>query len=148
MVKKPVSWIELVKIKSDELKKAGDAGGLKKAIKESKAVWEDIKAGKHDLYVQGKSSTRKGKEGKKGKKGKTEKNSKNTKKEKHSKLDVDAEAILKICNSSSSSSLKIKKIKKMLGKKTRKVQEVPEIITMMDGKSPVDKDGPEEPAEP
>ena len=127
MVKKPVSWIELVKIKSDELKKAGDAGGLKKAIKESKAVWGDIKAGKHDLYVQGKSSTRKGK---KGKKGKTEKKSK---KEKHSKLDVDAEAILKICNSSSSSSLKIKKIKKMLGKKTRKVQEVPEIITMMGG---------------
>ena len=57
----------------------------------------------------------------------------NTKKEKHSKLDVDAESILKICNSSSSSSLKIKKIKKMLGKKTRKVKEVPEIITMMGG---------------
>ena len=133
MVKKPVSWIELVKIKSDELKKAGDAGGLKKAIKESKAVWEDIKAGKHDLYVQGKSSTRKGKKEKKEKKGKTEKNTKNSKKEKHSKLDVDAEAILKICNSSSSSSLKIKKIKKMLGKKTRKVHEVPEMITTMGG---------------
>ena len=78
MVKKHVSVIKLVKIKSDELKKGGDAGGLKKAIKESKAVWEDIKAGKHDLYVQGKSSTRKGKKGKKICEGKDLKNNRNT----------------------------------------------------------------------
>ena len=36
MVKKPVSWIELVKIKSDELKKAGDAGGLKRLLRNQK----------------------------------------------------------------------------------------------------------------
>lgn len=73
MGKTPITWIGLVTLKSNELKKAGDTGGLSKAIKESKSMWEQIKAGKHATYEQGKATR---KASKKTKKSKTEKKGK------------------------------------------------------------------------
>ena len=50
-----------------------EEGGLSKAIKESKSMWEEIKAGKHATYEQGKATR---KASKKSKKSKTEKKGK------------------------------------------------------------------------
>jgi hypothetical protein len=73
MGKTPITWIGLVTLKSNELKKAGDTGGLSKAIKESKSMWAEIKAGNNSTYEQGKATR---KVGKKSKKSKTEKKGK------------------------------------------------------------------------
>ena len=88
-MKKEITWIGLVKETSDKLKKSGDTGGLKQAIKESKSVWTDIKSGKHPQYVQGKATR---KPSKKGKKSKTAKKGRTS-----SNVDVDAKEILAKC---------------------------------------------------
>lgn len=113
MVKTPISWIGLIKIKSDELKKAGDAGGLKKAIKESKSVWQEIKAGSHPMYEKGKGTRKVGKKEKKGKKSKTEKRGKNTMSS--SAGNVDTKDLLENCKVCSKCLKKIEKYLKKQG---------------------------------
>ena len=67
MSKQSITWIELINKKIAERKAKGLAAGVGDVTGEAKSEWDDIKAGKHDKYVQGKA-TRKAKKGKKGKK--------------------------------------------------------------------------------
>ena len=121
MSKTPISWIDLVKLKSDELKKAGNDGGLKEAIKKSKETWQEIKSGKHPKYIQGKpTKTRKGKKGKKEKKEKKEKQGKTSKITKKVKkngcsvtVNINANDILENCKVCSNC---VKKIEKYIKK--------------------------------
>ena len=60
MSKQSITWIELINKKIAERKAKGLAAGVGDVTGEAKSEWDDIKAGKHDKYVQGKA-TRKAK---------------------------------------------------------------------------------------
>lgn len=64
--KKPVSWIEFVKIKKGENKGLH----LKEVLKMAGDEWKKVKAGTHSKYTQGKSAPRTRKKSKGCKKGK------------------------------------------------------------------------------
>ena len=53
MSKKPMSWLELIKMKLKEEKGAS----MKDIMPAAKKDWAQIKAGTHPLYVQGKAQT-------------------------------------------------------------------------------------------
>ena len=53
MSKKPISWLELIKLKLGEAKGAS----LNDIMPETKKAWAQIKAGTHPEYIQGKSQT-------------------------------------------------------------------------------------------
>jgi hypothetical protein len=53
MSKKPMSWLELIKMKLKEEKGAS----MKDVMPAAKKDWAQIKAGTHPLYVQGKAQT-------------------------------------------------------------------------------------------
>lgn len=53
MSKKPISWLELIKLKLGEAK----GSSLNDIMPETKKVWAQIKAGTHPEYIQGKSQT-------------------------------------------------------------------------------------------
>jgi len=53
MSKKPISWLELIKLKLGEAK----GSSLNDIMPETKKAWAQIKAGTHPEYIQGKSQT-------------------------------------------------------------------------------------------
>ena len=57
MSKKPISWIELIKIKLDEEKSKGKSPSINDIMPEAKKDWAQIKAGTHPKYIQGKAKT-------------------------------------------------------------------------------------------
>ena len=53
MSKKPISWLELIKLKLGEAK----GSSLNDIMPDTKKAWAQIKAGTHPEYIQGKSQT-------------------------------------------------------------------------------------------
>jgi len=76
MSKKPMTWLELIKLKLSEEKAKGKAPSSNDIMRLAKKEWAQIKEGKHPLYIQGKAQTFARK--KKGE-GKTRKNASATK---------------------------------------------------------------------
>jgi len=57
MSKKPISWIELIKVKLSEEKSKGNSPSINDIMPEAKKDWAQIKAGTHPKYMQGKAQT-------------------------------------------------------------------------------------------
>ena len=57
MSKKPVSWLELIKLKLNDAKSKGQSPSINDIMPEAKKEWVQIKAGTHPTYMQGKSQT-------------------------------------------------------------------------------------------
>ena len=57
MSKKPISWIELIKVKLNEEKSQGKSPSINDIMPAAKKDWAQIKAGTHPKYVQGKAQT-------------------------------------------------------------------------------------------
>ena len=74
MGKTEITWIGLIKVKLNELKKQGKSPSIGDVTPEAKKEWVQIKEGNHPKYIQGKAKTvrrkSKGSKGSKGKKGK------------------------------------------------------------------------------
>jgi hypothetical protein len=90
-MKKEISWKDLVKKTAEKHKKSGKSFDFKDVLADSGKEWKMIKSGKHEEYVQGKSSpvTRKNKPSNKKEKKSSKKSMKNSSHE-----DCDAEMIL------------------------------------------------------
>ena len=90
-MKKEISWKDLVKKTAEKHKKSGKSFDFKDVLADSGKEWDMIKSGKHEEYVQGKSSavTRKNKPSNKKEKKSSKKSMKNASHE-----DCDAEMIL------------------------------------------------------
>ena len=57
MSKKPMTWLELIKMKLKEEKDKGKSPSIGDVTPLAKKEWVQIKEGKHPLYVQGKAQT-------------------------------------------------------------------------------------------
>ena len=57
MSKKPMTWLELIKLKLAEEKAKGKAPSIGDVTPLAKKEWVQIKEGKHPLYIQGKAKT-------------------------------------------------------------------------------------------
>jgi len=57
MSKKPMTWLELIKLKLNEEKAKGKSPSIGDVTPMAKKEWVQIKEGKHPLYVQGKAQT-------------------------------------------------------------------------------------------
>ncbi len=57
MSKKPISWIELIKLKLGEEKSKGNSPSINDIMPAAKKDWAQIKAGTHPKYMQGKAQT-------------------------------------------------------------------------------------------
>lgn len=57
MSKKPITWLELIKLKLAEEKAKGKAPSIGDVTPLAKKEWVQIKEGKHPLYIQGKAKT-------------------------------------------------------------------------------------------
>jgi hypothetical protein len=57
MSKKPISWIELIKVKLNEEKSQGKSPSINDIMPTAKKDWAQIKAGTHPKYIQGKAQT-------------------------------------------------------------------------------------------
>ena len=57
MSKKPISWIELIKVKLNEEKSQGKSPSINDIMPAAKKDWAQIKAGTHPKYIQGKAQT-------------------------------------------------------------------------------------------
>jgi len=57
MSKKPMSWLELIKLKLSEEKSKGNSPSINDIMPAAKKEWAQIKAGTHPEYMQGKSQT-------------------------------------------------------------------------------------------
>lgn len=57
MSKKPITWLELIKMKLSEEKAKGKAPSIGDVTPLAKKEWVQIKEGKHPLYTQGKAQT-------------------------------------------------------------------------------------------
>lgn len=89
-MKKEISWKELVKKTADKHKKSGTFD-FKTVLSDAGKEWEEIKAGKHEEYIQGKGkATLK----KKSSKSKSKSVKAKSSKSKSAKESVDAEMIL------------------------------------------------------
>ena len=114
---KPISWLELIKLKSSEEKGLA----LKDVMKLAKKDWDMIKAGTHSLYTQGKSViTRKKKN--------TDNNKKSRKNTKNASASSSAPASSSASSASSSASAadfeEILNQVKLCGKCKKKVDQI------------------------
>jgi hypothetical protein len=111
MSKKPMTWLELIKLKLNEEKAKGNSPSIGDVTPTAKKEWVQIKEGKHPLYVQGKAQTfaRKKKTGEQ----KTRKNSsKGSSSPSASNMDIQALlAEVKLCGKCT------KKVEKLMHKK-------------------------------
>jgi hypothetical protein len=57
MSKKPITWLELIKLKLGEEKAKGKSPSIGDVTPLAKKEWVQIKEGKHPLYIQGKAKT-------------------------------------------------------------------------------------------
>lgn len=57
MSKKPMSWLELIKLKLNEEKSKGNSPSINDIMPAAKKEWAQIKAGTHPDYMQGKAQT-------------------------------------------------------------------------------------------
>lgn len=57
MSKKPMTWLELIKLKLSEEKAKGKSPSIGDVTPLAKKEWVQIKEGKHPLYTQGKAQT-------------------------------------------------------------------------------------------
>lgn len=57
MSKKPMTWLELIKLKLSEEKAKGKSPSIGDVTPLAKKEWVQIKEGKHPLYIQGKAQT-------------------------------------------------------------------------------------------
>ena len=57
MSKKPMTWLELIKLKLSEEKAKGKAPSINDIMPLAKKEWAQIKDGKHPSYEQGKAQT-------------------------------------------------------------------------------------------
>jgi hypothetical protein len=57
MSKKPMTWLELIKLKLSEEKSKGKSPSINDIMPVAKKEWAQIKEGKHPLYEQGKAQT-------------------------------------------------------------------------------------------
>jgi hypothetical protein len=57
MSKKPMTWLELIKLKLSEEKAKGKSPSINDIMPLAKKEWAQIKDGKHPLYEQGKAQT-------------------------------------------------------------------------------------------
>ena len=57
MSKKPMTWLELIKLKLGEEKAKGKSPSIGDVTPLAKKEWVQIKEGKHPLYIQGKAQT-------------------------------------------------------------------------------------------
>ena len=57
MSKKPMTWLELIKLKLSEEKAKGKAPSINDIMPLAKKEWAQIKEGKHPSYEQGKAQT-------------------------------------------------------------------------------------------
>jgi hypothetical protein len=57
MSKKPITWLELIKLKLGEEKAKGKAPSIGDVTPLAKKEWVQIKEGKHPMYTQGKAQT-------------------------------------------------------------------------------------------
>ena len=57
MSKKPMTWLELIKLKLSEEKAKGKSPSIGDVTPLAKKEWVQIKEGKHPLYMQGKAQT-------------------------------------------------------------------------------------------
>ena len=114
MSKKPMTWLELIKLKLSEEKSKGKSPSIGDVTPFAKKEWVQIKEGKHPLYVQGKAQTFGRK--KKGTK-KSRKNNSSMKASSPMNNDIDIQKLLnqiKICGKCK------KKVDKLMKKKTMK----------------------------
>lgn len=57
MSKKPISWLELIKLKLSEEKSKGKSPSINDIMPMAKKDWAQIKSGTHPKYIKGKSQT-------------------------------------------------------------------------------------------
>jgi hypothetical protein len=57
MSKKPITWLELIKLKLSEEKAKGKSPSIGDVTPLAKKEWVQIKEGKHAMYIQGKAQT-------------------------------------------------------------------------------------------
>jgi hypothetical protein len=57
MSKKPISWLELIKLKLSEEKSKGNSPSINDIMPMAKKDWAQIKSGTHPKYIKGKSQT-------------------------------------------------------------------------------------------
>ena len=57
MSKKPITWLELIKLKLSEEKAKGKSPSINDIMPLAKKDWAQIKEGKHPMYTQGKAQT-------------------------------------------------------------------------------------------
>jgi hypothetical protein len=57
MSKKPITWLELIKLKLSEEKAKGKSPSIGDVTPLAKKEWVQIKDGKHPTYIQGKAKT-------------------------------------------------------------------------------------------
>ena len=77
MGKKAVTWMDVIREQLAKMRKEGKSPSIGDVTPFAKKEWEQIKAGKHPLYMQGTSKgTNKGKSNNKGSKGKKNKTQK------------------------------------------------------------------------
>lgn len=74
MNKKPMTWMDVIKEQLAKMRKEGKSPSIGDVTPAAKKEWEQIKSGKHPLYIQGSSKGRsKNNKPNKGKKNKTQK---------------------------------------------------------------------------
>jgi hypothetical protein len=78
MAKKEMTWMDVIREQLNKMRKEGKHPSIGDVTPQAKKEWEDIKAGKHPLYIQG-SSKGKSKSNSKSNKGKSNKNSSKSK---------------------------------------------------------------------
>ncbi len=115
-----MSWLELIKLKLNEEKKAGNSPSINDIMPAAKKEWAQIKAGTHPDYMQGKGQTfarkKKGASDKKTRKASAKSSSSNKSASASPSMD-DIQAILdevKMCGKCK------KKVEKILSKKNMK----------------------------
>ena len=119
MSKKPMTWLELIKLKLSEEKSKGKSPSIGDVTPFAKKEWVQIKEGKHPLYVQGKAQTfgRKKKGTKKSRKNNSSMKASSMKASSPMNNDIDIQKLLnqiKICGKCK------KKVDKLMKKKTMK----------------------------
>jgi hypothetical protein len=125
MSKKPMTWLELIKLKLSEEKAKGKSPSIGDVTPLAKKEWVQIKEGKHPLYMQGKAQTFARK--KKGASAsKTKKNSKSSSPKSISPKSASAEQILAEAKLCTKCKKKVEKVMKKKGMKGGQCMAVPQ----------------------
>jgi hypothetical protein len=130
MSKKPMTWLELIKLKLSEEKAKGKSPSIGDVTPLAKKEWVQIKEGKHPLYMQGKAQTfarkKKGASASKTKKNSKSSSPKSSSPKSSSPKSASAEQILAEAKLCTKCKKKVEKVMKKKGMKGGQCMAVPQ----------------------